>query len=231
MDQDSVDRIRSATFNNSRRGYDRGEVDSFLQGLADWLDEGGAEPTPSEVAQRELDQVGRHTAGVLTAAGEAAAEIRGDAEADATDSLEQARIEANAMRVEADDYADRVRAEAEEYSEAERGKADAYATEQREVAEAVLQRASAEAEAEAEAIVAEGQTRRDALETVISDLVGRRDKLLDELEGLAGSIAGTASRVRGESVAAVPANGGPDQVQPEDGTTVIEQSTDRTPTE
>ena len=90
-------------------------------------------------------------------------------------------------RVEADDYAERIRAEAEEYSQAERGKADAYALRMRE-----------EAGEQAGKIIADGQSRREALEEVISDLAERRDQLLDELEEIAGSIAGTASRARGE---------------------------------
>lgn len=195
MDQDSVDRIRRATFNTSRRGYDPNEVDAYLHDLADWLDGGGAEVEPSEAVRHELDSVGRHTAGVLSAAGEAAGSIRSDAEAEAAETIESARVEANAARVEANDYAERTRAEADEYAQAERGKADAYALRMRE-----------EAGEQAGKIIADGQSRRDALEQVISDLAERRDKLLDELEEIAGSIAGTASRARREPASAA-ANG------------------------
>ncbi len=194
MDQESVDRIRSATFNVTRRGYDTEEVDAYLHDLADWLESGGADVEPSEAVRKELDNVGRQTAGVLSAAGEAAGSIRSEAEADAAETIERARIDANANRVEADDYAERIRAEAEEYSQAERGKADAYALRMRE-----------EAGEQAGKIIADGQSRREALEEVISDLAERRDQLLDELEEIAGSIAGTASRARGEPRAA--ANG------------------------
>jgi DivIVA domain-containing protein len=189
VDQDSVDRIRSATFNSSRRGYDTEEVDAYLHDLADWLEGGGAEVEPSEAVRRELDNVGRHTAGLLSAAGEAAGSIRSEAEVDAAEKVDRARIEANATRVDADDYAERIRAEADEYSQAERGKADAYALRMRE-----------EAGEQAGKIIADGQSRREALEGVISDLAERRDQLLDELEGIAGSIAGTASRARGETL-------------------------------
>ena len=116
---------------------------------------------------------------MLSAAGEAAGSIRSEAEADAAETIEGARIEANATRVEANDYAERTRTEADEYAQAERGKADAYALRMRE-----------EAGEQAGKIIADGQSRRDALESVISDLAERRDKLLDELEEIAGSIAG-----------------------------------------
>ncbi len=196
MDQESVDRIRSATFNSSRRGYDTEEVDAYLHDLAEWLEGGGAEVEPSEAVRRELDNVGRHTAGVLSAAGEAAGSIRSEAEAEAAETVEQSRIEANATRVEADDYAERIRTESDDYAQAERGKADAYALRMRE-----------EAGEQAGKIIADGQSRREALEGVIADLAERRDQLLDELEEIAGSIAGTASRARGEPRGASASNG------------------------
>ena len=37
MDRDSIGRIRSATFPVGRRGYEKREVDRFLNKLADWL--------------------------------------------------------------------------------------------------------------------------------------------------------------------------------------------------
>ncbi len=135
MDQDSVDRIRSATFNISRRGYDRDEVDSFLHELADWLEGGGAEVEPSEAVRRELDSVGRQTAGVLSAAGEAAGSIRSEAEADAAETIESApesrRTPPGSRRTTTPSG---TRAEADAYAQAERGKADAYALRMREEA-------------------------------------------------------------------------------------------------
>ena len=57
MDQESIDRIRTATFPTGRRGYDKREVDKFLTRLADWLETGGAEHTPSDAIRRELEQL------------------------------------------------------------------------------------------------------------------------------------------------------------------------------
>lgn len=214
MDQDSVERIRSATFNLARRGYDRREVDTFMQRLADWLEGGGDDQAHSEVVHRELERIGQRTAKVLSAAGEAATALKADAEAEANEAIEQARIAANAARVEADRYAERARAEADEYAEAERGKADAYAHERREAAEqtreeaeelAVRIRSEREAEAkdlvrdakaEAARILDQAQGQRSELEKVIADLAERRDNLIEELEQIAGSLVGTASQHR-----------------------------------
>jgi DivIVA domain-containing protein len=234
VDQDSVERIRSATFNMARRGYDRREVDTFLQKLADWLEGGGEEQAQSEMMQRELERIGRRTAKVLTVAGEAADALKADAEVEAREALDEARIAANAARTDADRYAERTRSEAEEYALAERGRvdsyaaetraeadaydqatrtdADAYAGQTREAAEALARdlRADAEqdarkmrdaAKAEAERDLREGQKRRQSLETVIGDLEQRRELLLDSLEQLAGSLAGTASKHRADGAA------------------------------
>lgn len=207
MDQDSVERIRSATFNLARRGYDRREVDTFLQRLADWLEGGGDEQAHSELVQRELERVSQRTAKVLVAAGEAAAALKADAEAEAAEMLDEARIAANAARVEAERYTERARAEADEYAQAERGKADAYAGQTREEAESRFgelrkdaeeeaKQLVAEAKKEASGILAEARKQRKDLETVIADLTERREALLDELEALAGSLVGTATEHR-----------------------------------
>jgi DivIVA domain-containing protein len=229
VDQDSVERIRSATFNVSRRGYDRREVDTFLQRLADWLEGGGEEQAHSELVQRELERIGQRTAKVLTAAGEAAAALTADAEAEASRRFDEARIAANAARVEAERYAEQTRSEVDAYAEAERGKADAYAQkvrqatdeydqgtrteadayagQTREEVEALAAETREEAEAESKRLVNDAKTeaarvlgdvrgQRKDLDTVIADLVERRDQLLDELERIAGSLAGTASEHR-----------------------------------
>ena len=52
------------------------------------------------------------------------------------------------------------------------------------------------AKAEAESIVEEGRQKRADLEKVIADLTERRDKLLDEIESIAGALTGTASQHR-----------------------------------
>lgn len=229
MDQDSVERIRSATFNMARRGYDRRQVDTFLQQLADWLEGGGEDQAHSELMQRELERIGRRTAKVLTVAGEAADALKADAEAEAREALDEARIAANAARIEADRYAEKTRGAADDYAQAERGRvdayahetrasvdsydeqtrteADAYAGQTREEAEGLARdlRADAEhdagnmrsaAKAEADRILREGRKQRQSLETVIADLEQRRELLLDSLEQLAGSLAGTASKHR-----------------------------------
>ena len=196
VDQESLDRIRSATFNLARRGYDKREVDTYLSRLADWL-ENGAEPVEtSDAAKAELERIGERTAKVLSAAGEAAEEIKSDAKAEAREVVEEARVEANAARVEADRFAETTRSEADEYAQEVRGKADAYAQEQREQAGAEAEGIVADAKAEAAKTLEGGRSQREEIKKVIGDLEERRDSLLDELEQLAGALVGTATKHR-----------------------------------
>jgi DivIVA domain-containing protein len=196
VDQESVERIRSATFNIGRRGYDKREVDTYLARLADWLENGAVGETDTETARRELERIGQRTARVLTAAGEAAEELKADAAEEAREVVDGARIEANAARVEAERYVESVRGDADDYAETVRGKADAYAQEQRRKADQEAQEIVGGAQTEAKQALEGGQKRREELKKVIGDLEHRRDDLLDELERLAGSLVGTASEHR-----------------------------------
>ena len=65
MDQDSIERIRSATFPVARRGYEKREVDRFLLSLAEWLETGGADQGRSDAVRRELERVGEETSKIL----------------------------------------------------------------------------------------------------------------------------------------------------------------------
>ena len=207
MDPEVVDRFRNARFNLVKRGYDRGEVDRFLNQWADWMESLDDEPSAAEALKEELERVGERTSGVMTAAGEAAAKLTEDAEAKAKEAREEARVAANITRMEADRYAEETRGEADDYVQRTRGQADAYATERRSEADEIAEQARADAEmsagermheakAEAESLVEEGRRKRADLEKVIADLSERRDNLLDEIESIAGALTGTASQHR-----------------------------------
>jgi len=207
MDPDVVDRFRNARFNLVKRGYDRGEVDRFLSQWADWMESLEDDPSAAEALKAELERVGERTSGVLTAAGEAAAKLTEDAEAKANETREEAKVASNITRMEADRYAEETRTEVDDYAQRTRGQADAYAGDRRSEADEIAEQARADAEmsagermhaakAEAESIVLEGRQKREDLEKVIADLTERRDKLLDEIESIAGALTGTASQHR-----------------------------------
>lgn len=182
---ETVDRIRSATFTVTRRGYDRREVDNYLTKLADWLDGGGAEKVHAGSIRDELERIGAKTTKVLTAAAEAAEQIRGEAEIEARQIAADARSHVESARTSADQYAKRVRAEA-----------DAEASKQLE-----------EARAKAIKMVEEGTKRRREIEKVISDLQTRREAVVKGLEQLSSQLAGAATQSR--SIDAQPASPAP----------------------
>ena len=216
MDQSTgIERIRTATFTLARRGYDKREVEQFLNKIADWLETGGGDQARSDVVRRELERVGQRTAGILATAEDSAEQIRADAEEIAEETTGRARAAGAKARQEADAYAAktrdaadayaaRTREEAEDYGAKTRQAADAYAAKTRqdadEAAAAALERAEHDArnqlgaaQAKAKRMVEEGTARRRDIEAVISDLVARRDgviaeanRLADELRGVAG---------------------------------------------
>lgn len=206
MQQDSIERIRSATFTIARKGYEKREVERFLSKLADWLESGGGDQARSEVVKRELERVGEKTAGILASAEDTAEQLRGEAEQEATTTLDRARGQAAAARKEVDGYSAKTRKEADDYSTRARKEADAYSTKTRADADGYSSKTRSDADqaaqktrelAEADArkalakvqrIVDEGVQRRTDLETVISDLVSRRDAVLADVNALSGRL-------------------------------------------
>lgn len=156
MDEDSIERIRSATFPIARKGYDKREVERFLTSLADWLEGGGADEALSDVIKRELERVGQKTGAILAAAHEAAEEIRLEAEEEAGRTIEDARREEMRIRALVEEYDSRGREEADRYAEETRQEADLYASRTRQDAD----RYSAEGIAEADGYST--RTRADA---------------------------------------------------------------------
>jgi DivIVA domain-containing protein len=101
VDPDSIDRIRSATFPIGRRGYEKREVDRFLNKLADWLETGGGDQTRAELVRRELERIGQQTGRILTDAHDAGEQLKAEAEREAVRIVEEARAEAKRIVDEA----------------------------------------------------------------------------------------------------------------------------------
>ena len=101
MDRDSIDRIRSATFPVGRRGYEKREVDRFLNRLAEWLETGGGDQTRAELVRRDLERIGEHTGRILTEAHDAGQQLLGEAEHEARRIVAEAKAEAKRIVDEA----------------------------------------------------------------------------------------------------------------------------------
>jgi vacuolar-type H+-ATPase subunit H len=112
VDHQQLERIRNPRFPLARRGYEPREVDHFMLGLADWLENGGVDEAGSYAVTRRLERAGETTARLLAAAQAEADHIVKDAETDARrriaeadeasrKKLEQTRAQAHDMVEEA----------------------------------------------------------------------------------------------------------------------------------
>ncbi len=185
VDETSLDRIRNATFPSSRRGYDKHEVEKFLSRLADWLETGGGDESRSDAVKRELERVGERTGAILSQAEESAQQIRSEAEGEARATLAEAKATAEKLRGDADAYAAKTR------STIDREAAEQNDRIEREVEDALLA-----AEDKAARIVEEGVRRREDLESLIADLVGRRDEVLADVDELSARLEAAISEHR-----------------------------------
>jgi len=112
VDWKDLDRLRNPGFGFGRRGYDRHEVDRFLEQLVDWLETDAARDLGHIAITRKLELVGKSTTHVLLAAEQEAEELLGQAEADIAELRKQAQDDARAVRAAADEYAAKTREEA-----------------------------------------------------------------------------------------------------------------------
>ena len=206
MDHDVVDRIRSASFPLARKGYEKRDVDRFLDQLADWLETGGDDSARSDLVRRELERIGEQTTAILTEAHDAAETMRSDAERQVRQQLADANIKAESLRTSAEEYAEELRDDADAYARRVRGEADAAAERARIEADSALEnsrgnaedaarRIREEAEEKARQLVGEAQRRRADLEAVISDLDERRETVVAELRRLVSDVAGAAGGI------------------------------------
>ena len=189
VDQTSLDRIRNATFPSARRGYDKHEVEKFLARLADWLETGAGDESRSDTVKRELERVGQRTGAILAQAEDSAQQIRAEAEEEARASIDTANQERERTRSGADTYSSETRGSADAYARETRDAAEKDANATRLRAEEEARETIATAEAQARRIVEEGTQRREDIETVIADLVRRRDDVLADTEELASKLA------------------------------------------
>ena len=196
VDQTSLDRIRNATFPSSRRGYDKQEVEKFLARLADWLETGAGDESRSDTVKRELERVGERTGAILAQAEESAQQIRSEAESLAREAIDEGTAQADQARQEADTYAKQTRTEADAYAKETRKEADKDATDVRAEAEGDARDTVADAQAQARRIVEEGTQRREDLESVIADLVRRRDEVLDDTDELSSKLTSAVGEHR-----------------------------------
>jgi DivIVA domain-containing protein len=174
MDWEEIERLRAQGFTPARRGYDRREVDKFLDALVDWLETDAAKDLGGAAVKRKLELAGKSTAQILLTT-----------ENESEQMLRQTEEECAELRSEAEAAALEARRAAEEYAKKVREKA---AQDARRTGEA--------ASAKAKQIAEQGERRQAQIEALIGELNTRRDGALRELERLHGELASTIGKHR-----------------------------------
>ena len=181
----SGEKLRRATFPRAFQGYDRDAVHAFLDDVAEWMDNRATGATPGTPdVRRELERVGEQTAGILTAAEEAAAKVKGEA-AEYAKSLRQATDEqTRRAKVEANRKAEQLIAQAE--AKAGRIVDEAVARRRR------LNQAITSLLERRDEIAEEAQRLADALLHAVDALRADRLEELQDAEPVAAADAGPA---------------------------------------
>lgn len=109
--------LSGVEFSASRRGYDRAEVDRYVERVSRIVVELEAMRSPDAVIERALADVGEETSSILRRARQAAEEIIADAESHAHERTAAAEAQARELREDADRYSARTRADADAYCE------------------------------------------------------------------------------------------------------------------
>lgn len=171
--------VTGVEFSSSRRGYDRAEVDQYVERVSRIIVEVEAMRSPDAVIERALADVGEETSSILRRARKAAEEIIADADSHASARAAEAEADAREVREEADRYNARMKAEG-----------DQLLSEARERAEETAAQAAAAA-----------QRRRDDADRYqaqvsahIEQLAQDRHRLIEDLRKLADQFHRTADR-------------------------------------
>lgn len=193
--------VTGVEFSGSRRGYDRDEVDQYVERVSRIVVELEAMRSPDAVIERALADVGEETSAILRRARKAAEEIIADADANADQQSTQAEARARELGEEADHYSARVRAEAEQVLSDGRAEADRIVSDARDEAAGMRQEASTEAarvrgEATTEATRVRGDADRYRAQVSghIEQLAQERHRLIEDLRKLADQFHRTADR-------------------------------------
>jgi DivIVA domain-containing protein len=184
--------VSGVDFHSSRRGYDREQVDRYVEQVSRIVVELEAMRSPDAVIERALADVGEETSAILRRARKAAEEIVADADSYARERAGQAEAQGAQVREEADRYSSKTRADADRAMAEARARAE----------EVVVQ-----AEAEAARIRGEADRDREQVIAHIEQLAAQRHRLIEDLRKLADQFHRTADRAVEQIAANEPSYG------------------------
>jgi cell division septum initiation protein DivIVA len=209
MDDEMNTQLRTVTFSEERKGFDKGEVRRFLNEVAEWIEGGGG-----DVVRRRLERIAHKSANMLADAEDGAESLRReaeeetrelldqakgeadayrvDAEAEARDQLREARAEATSCREAANLYASETNRKADEYASETNRKADEYAAETNRRADKYADQTRAEAKRESDKVREDASV--EAREIVLSaeakadQLVAAANRQREDIETVIGDL-------------------------------------------
>jgi DivIVA domain-containing protein len=182
--------VSGIDFSSSRRGYDRAEVDQYVERVSRIVVELEAMRSPDAVIERALADVGEETSAILRRARKAAEEIIADAEEHARGRLASAEQQARELREQADRYAAGVKSDGDQTLAAARAKSDETLSDARAQAQQIGEQAAAEAKRKR----ADADRYHAEVTAHIEQLALDRHRLIEDLRKLADQFHRTADR-------------------------------------
>src|SRR5437588_402155 len=158
--------VRDVTFHTAVRGYERREVDRYVQRVNRTIAELEIARSPESAVRHALDRVGEQTSGILQRARETADEIIHTARSEAEETAERTRARADEQALERraleEQRLEEIRARAEAEMDALRAGTDLLAKERRRGVEEIHELAARlEAVADSGTIAAPGAAAED----------------------------------------------------------------------
>jgi DivIVA domain-containing protein len=203
--------IRNVTFPGSRRGYDRGAVDAYVERVNRLIAELEVNRSPQVAVRHALERVGEQTSSLLQRARETAEEITASARQEADEMSARAKAEAADLVVNARAEADGSRAEAEELVAKAATKADEILARSNAEAEKILTRARREAEALQE----EAEARIRELQADTETIWEKRRELLHDMQRNAAQLEEQATAAAARFPPPKPAEPAEEKPEPE----------------
>jgi DivIVA domain-containing protein len=162
--------IRDVSFPTAVRGYDRREVDAYVERVNRVIAELEISRSPQSAVKHALDRVGEQTSGVLQRAREVAEELTGTALAEAEHATRRAKVEAEEMLENAQMQAHQLRGQSKEEADEIIARASDEAAARLKRAEDQIKKSQADAEGRLRALRADIEAAADGRRVLLDEL-------------------------------------------------------------
>jgi DivIVA domain-containing protein len=176
--------VRDVSFATSVRGYDRREVDAYVERVNRVIAELEISRSPQSAIKHALDRVGEQTSGVMQRGREVAEELTATALAEADHATRRAKVEAEEMVESAQMQAHQLRGQAKEEADEIVAGASAKAAERLRRGEEELQRLQTETEGRLRAMRGEIKSAAEARQALLEDLRQTAAQLEEFAQGM-----------------------------------------------